>query len=352
MVRRGVHLGHPISRWNPKMAPYIYTKRKGVCIIDLIQTAQQLKHVSNKLTLYSSQGKSFLFVGTKQQASEIVSQVAIESESFYVNQRWLGGILTNWKTIKNSLYTLQKLQAQESSGAFLNLPKKEATTYRKNKERLQKYLGGLQGMRTLPDVVVIFGQIEEMNAVLECQKLGIITVSILDTDCDPTLTNLFVVANDDSLKSLEFLCQAFLEAILLGREESKGVEATFGRYPSSARAIAPQLKQTAPSASLTSGSAQSSTSQPQRGLVSKDPARSSALGYQGQKLVGHTKSQKLIQSGSVGHVSKTHTCLKNEKIEISTPRDGGGVVADSANSPILRRPPVPWVKRKEISPET
>lgn len=224
MVRRGVHFGHPTSRWNPKMAPYIYTKRKGVCIIDLIQTAQQLKHVSNKLTLYSSQGKSFLFVGTKQQASEIVSQVAIQSESYYVNQRWLGGILTNWKTIKNSLATLQKLQTQESSGAFLNLPKKEATTYRKNKERLQKYLGGLQGMKTLPDVVIIIGQIEEMNAVLECQKLGITTVSILDTDCDPTLTNLFVVANDDSFKSLEFLCQAFLEAILLGREEAKGVE--------------------------------------------------------------------------------------------------------------------------------
>jgi small subunit ribosomal protein S2 len=231
MVQQGVHFGHPTSRWNPKMAPYIYAKRKGVCIIDLIQTAQQLDHVSKKLTLYSSQGKRFLFVGTKPQASDLVSQMGIASQSFYVNQRWLGGLLTNWKTIKNSLYTLQKLQAQESSGAFLNLPKKEATTYRKNKERLQKYVGGLQGMRTLPDVVVILGQVEEMNAVLECQKLGITTVSILDTDCDPTLTNLFVVANDDSFNSLRVVCQAFLNAILLGREGSKGVKGKLGRLP-------------------------------------------------------------------------------------------------------------------------
>jgi small subunit ribosomal protein S2 len=311
MVRRGVHFGHPTSRWNPKMAPYIYTKRKGVCIIDLIQTAQQLKHVSNKLTLYSSQGKSFLFVGTKQQASEIVSQAAIESESFYVNQRWLGGILTNWKTIKNSLSTLQRLQAQESSGAFLNLPKKEATTYRKNKERLQKYLGGLQGMRTLPDVVIIFGQIEEMNAVLECQKLGITTVSILDTDCDPTLTNLFVVANDDSSKSLEFLCQAFLEAILLGREESKGVF--------------------------------------QRELASKGSSRTSALDYRGQKLAGHTNAQKLIQSGKSGPVYKSY--VKNEKGEIAPPHTSGQTVADLAQPILLPRPRQLRVSKK-LSPET
>jgi small subunit ribosomal protein S2 len=301
MVRRGVHFGHPTSRWNPKMAPYIYTKRKGVCIIDLIQTAQQLKHVSNKLTLYSSQGKTFLFVGTKQQASKIVSQVAIESESFYVNQRWLGGILTNWKTIKNSLSTLQKLQVQESSGAFLNMPKKEATTYRKNKERLQKYLGGLQGMKTLPDVVILLGQVEEMNAVLECQKLGITTVSVLDTDCDPTLTNLFVVANDDSFKSLEFLCQAFLKAILLGREES------------------------------------SSTGLP----------RSSAVGSRTQKLAGHTKSQELIQSDSVTHLDKTYLKTKDSKFSIF--RQGGRVVAQSADSPTLLRPRVLWPGKK-VSP--
>nr|YP_010732139.1 ribosomal protein S2 [Calidiella yingdensis]WDY13053.1 ribosomal protein S2 [Calidiella yingdensis] len=221
MVQRAVHLGHQASRWNPKMAPYIYTKRNGVHIIDLIQTCSQLKLVTNKLKEYSSQGKKFLFVGTKTQASQTIKRVAIECDSFYVNQRWLGGMLTNWQTIKTSLRTLQELEAQEFSDSFKKLPKKEASIYRKRKERLQKYLGGLKGMSSLPDVVVIVGQPEEMNAVLECKKLGITTVSILDTDCDPTLTDFFVVANDDSMKSVDFLCGLFLQSILTGRESMK-----------------------------------------------------------------------------------------------------------------------------------
>ena len=221
MVQRAVHLGHQASRWNPKMAPYIYTKRNGVHIIDLIQTCSQLKLVTNQLKEYSSQGKKFLFVGTKTQASPIIERVAIECDSFYVNQRWLGGMLTNWQTIKTSLRTLQELEAQEGSESFKKLPKKEASIYRKRKERLQKYLGGLKGMVSLPDVVIIVGQAEEMNAVLECKKLGITTVSILDTDCDPTLTDFFVVANDDSMKSVDFLCEIFLQSILTGRESMK-----------------------------------------------------------------------------------------------------------------------------------
>ena len=220
MVNRGIHLGHPRSQWNPKMAPYIYTNRNDVCIINLYRTIKQLNLLSAKLSLYSSQDKTFLFVGTKRQASEILDNLTTtESSLFYVNQRWLGGMLTNWQTIKKSLQTLEKLEAQESQEAFLKLPKKEATVLRKRKDRLQKYLGGLKGMKNLPDVVIILGQKEEMNAVLECQKLGITTISVLDTDCDPTLTDLFVVANDDSKKSLEFLCTVFLKSISLGRKK-------------------------------------------------------------------------------------------------------------------------------------
>lgn len=221
MVQRGVHLGHPTSRWNPKMAPYIYTKRNGVYIIDLIQTASQLKQVSSKLRELSSQGKTFLFVGTKRQASQTIFRVAFECNSFYVNQRWLGGMLTNWKTIKKSLATLEELENQENSDKLNKLTKKELIQFKKRKERLQKYLGGLKGMASLPDVVIIVGQMEEMNAVLECQKLGITTVSVLDTDCDPTLSNSFVVANDDSIKSLELVLNSFLQAILLGKEYKK-----------------------------------------------------------------------------------------------------------------------------------
>lgn len=236
MVSRGIHLGHPKSQWNPKMAPYIYTNRNDVCIINLYRTIKQLSFLSDKLSLYSSQDKTFLFVGTKRQASEILENIAtteLESEMtspkkqsvakerslFYVNQRWLGGMLTNWQTIKKSLQTLERLEDQESQEAFLKLPKKEATLLRKRKSRLQKYLGGLKGMQNLPDVVIILGQKEEMNAVLECQKLGITTISVLDTDCDPTLTDLFVVANDDSKKSLDFLCTVFFKSISLGRKK-------------------------------------------------------------------------------------------------------------------------------------
>ena len=235
MVSRGIHLGHPRSQWNPKMAPYIYTNRNDVCIINLYRTIKQLSLLSERLRLYSSQDKTFLFVGTKRQASEIlenISKTELESGKaelstrslFYVNQRWLGGMLTNWQTIKKSLQTLEKLEAQESQEAFLRLPKKEGTLLKKRKERLQKYLGGIKGMKNLPDVVIILGQREEMNAVLECQKLGITTISVLDTDCDPTLTDLFVVANDDSKKSLDFLCTVFLKSISLGRKKaSEGV---------------------------------------------------------------------------------------------------------------------------------
>ena len=221
MVQRGVHLGHPTSRWNPKMAPYIHLKRNGVYIIDLIQTASQLKLVSETLKTLSAQGKTFLFVGTKRQASETICRVASECNSFYVNQRWLGGMLTNWKTIKKSLHTLEQLENQENSEKIKRLTKKEITQFRKRKERLEKYLGGLKGMTHLPDVVIIVGQAEEMNAVLESQKLGMTTISILDTDCDPTLSDFFVVANDDSIKSLEFVLQKFLIAILSGKEYQK-----------------------------------------------------------------------------------------------------------------------------------
>lgn len=219
MVQRGVHLGHPTSRWNPKMAPYIHLKRNGVYIIDLIQTASQLKYVSETLKRLSAQNKTFLFVGTKRQASQTIFRVADECNAFYVNQRWLGGMLTNWKTIKKSLYTLESLEHQEASEKIKRLTKKEITGFRKRKERLEKYLGGLKGMTRLPDVVIIVGQTEEMNAVLEAQKLGITTISVLDTDCDPTLSDFFVVANDDSIKSLEFILDKFLQAILAGKEE-------------------------------------------------------------------------------------------------------------------------------------
>jgi small subunit ribosomal protein S2 len=218
MVQVGMHFGHQARKWNPKMAPYIYAERNGIHIIDLIQTYYHLKKATQFLTDSATQGKKFLFVGTKKQATKLIAKVALQCDSYYVNQRWLGGMLTNWKTIKSSISKLNQLEVREKNGEFKNLPKKEAASCKKEKDRLQKYLGGLKKMASIPDVVIIVGQLEEMNAVRECQKLGIRSITILDTDCNPTLADFFIPANDDSVASLQLILNSFLEAIRQGQK--------------------------------------------------------------------------------------------------------------------------------------
>jgi small subunit ribosomal protein S2 len=215
MVKTGVHFGHQAKKWNPKMAPYIYAEKNGIHIIDLVQTYFFLKKACNFLTNEAAQGKTFLFVGTKKQASRLIAKVALNCDSFYVNQRWLGGMLTNWRTIKTSIDKLNQLQTLD----FSNYSKKEIANLKKEKERLQKYLGGLKTMTSIPDVVIIVGQPEELNAVRECQKLGLRSVTILDTDCDPTLADLFVPANDDSVACLQILLDEFVDAIKKGQKQ-------------------------------------------------------------------------------------------------------------------------------------
>jgi small subunit ribosomal protein S2 len=215
MVKTGVHFGHQAKKWNPKMAPYIYAEKNGIHIIDLIQTYFFLKNTVNFLKSEAAQGKTFLFVGTKKQASRLIAKVALSCDSFYVNQRWLGGMLTNWKTIKTSIEKLNQLQNLD----FSNYSKKEIANFRKEKERLQKYLGGLKNMTAIPDVVIIVGQPDELNAVRECQKLGLRSITILDTDCDPNLADLFVPANDDSVASLQLILAEFVDAIKKGQKQ-------------------------------------------------------------------------------------------------------------------------------------
>ena len=221
LLEAGVHFGHQTYRWNPKMKRFIYEERNGIHIIDLIQTYTHFQQVCSFLTQAASEGKTFLFVGTKKQGAKLVAKAALRCDSFYVNQRWLGGMLTNWKTIKTSLNKLIEFERKETNGEFLNYSKKEASSLMKEKERLQKYLGGLKGMKKLPDVVIIIGQTEEIHAVYECQKLGISSVTILDTDCDPSLADLFIPANDDSIASLQFILTGFLESIKKGQKMIK-----------------------------------------------------------------------------------------------------------------------------------
>ncbi|MEA5515657.1 30S ribosomal protein S2 [Nodularia sp. UHCC 0506] len=217
MMESGVHFGHQTRRWNPKMSPYIYTSRNGVHIIDLVQTAQLMDNAYNYMRSQSEQGKKFLFVGTKRQAAGIIAQEAARCGSHYINQRWLGGMLTNWATIKTRADRLKDLERREESGALDLLPKKEASMLRREMTKLQKYLGGIKNMRKVPDVVVIVDQRREYNAVQECQKLGLPIVSMLDTNCDPDVVDIPIPANDDAIRSIKLIVGKLADAIYEGR---------------------------------------------------------------------------------------------------------------------------------------
>ncbi|MEZ2227479.1 MULTISPECIES: 30S ribosomal protein S2 [unclassified Microcoleus] len=217
MLESGVHFGHQTRRWNPKMSPYIFTERNGVHIIDLVQTAQLMEDAYEYMRVASEKGKKFLFVGTKRQAAGIVAQEAQRCGAYYVNQRWLGGMLTNWTTIKSRVERLKDLERREETGALDLLPKKEASVLRREMVKLQKYLGGIKSMRKIPDGVVLVDQRREYNAVLECQKLGIPIVSLLDTNCDPDLVDIAIPANDDAIRSIKLIVGKLADAIYEGR---------------------------------------------------------------------------------------------------------------------------------------
>jgi small subunit ribosomal protein S2 len=230
MMESGVHFGHQTRRWNPKMSQYIYTARNGVHIIDLVQTAQLMDEAYNYVRQSAEQGKKFLFVGTKRQAAGIVAQEALRCGASYVNQRWLGGMLTNWTTIKTRAERLKELERREESGALDLLPKKEASVLRRELAKLQKYLGGIKNMRKVPDVVIIVDQRREYNAVLECQKLGIEIVSMLDTNCDPDLVDVPIPANDDAIRSIKLIVGKLADAIYEGRHGQLDVEEDYEDY--------------------------------------------------------------------------------------------------------------------------
>ena len=217
LLEPGVHFGHQTRRWNPKMEPYIFTERNGVHIIDLVQSAQYLEEAYAYLRQASEQGKKVLFVGTKRQAAGLIAQEAARCGSYYINQRWLGGMLTNWTTIKTRVDRLKDLERRDESGALDRLPKKEASTLRREMEKLRKYLGGIKLMRKPPDIVIVVDHKREYNAVQECQKLKIPIVSLLDTNCDPDSVDIGIPANDDAIRSIKLIVGKLADAIYEGR---------------------------------------------------------------------------------------------------------------------------------------
>jgi small subunit ribosomal protein S2 len=217
MMEAGVHFGHQTRAWNPKMSTYIYGERNGIHLIDLIQTSRLLSESYNFLLTASQEGKEFLFIGTKNQATDIIAAKATSCGAHYINQRWLGGMLTNWPTIKTRIKKLQDLELNEQTGLLDSLPKKESAVLKRELSQLKKYLGGIQNMKVLPDVVIIVDQKREINAVRECLKLGIPTICLLDTNCDPTLSDLPIPGNDDAIRSIDIIISKLSDAIREGR---------------------------------------------------------------------------------------------------------------------------------------
>ena len=217
LLEAGVHFGHKAYRWNPKMFPYIYTERNNIHILDLVQSAQLLKEANSYVKSSAEQGKTFLFVGTKRQASNLIAQEAKRCNSFYVNHRWLGGMLTNWVTLKSRIERLKTLEKQEADQVFNLLPKKEASLRRKELEKLRKHLDGIKDMPQLPDVAIIVDQKRELTAIRECRKLGIPIISILDTNCDPDLVDIPIPGNDDAVRSIKLILKSLTDNINAGQ---------------------------------------------------------------------------------------------------------------------------------------
>ena len=216
LLESGVHFGHQTRRWNPKMSKYIYTKRNGIHIIDLQQTVSYIEDAYKRLNQISKDGGKILFVGTKKQAADVIIEEATRSEQYYVSKRWLGGTLTNFKTIRKSIRRLHQIRQWEKDGTFERLPKKETVELKKELDRLEKFLGGIQDMRTLPDAVFIVDPRKEHNAIREARNLNIPIFGMVDTNCDPDEIDYLIPANDDAIRSIKVIVGAMANAMVEG----------------------------------------------------------------------------------------------------------------------------------------
>ncbi len=218
LLECGVHFGHQTRRWNPKMKKFIFGERKNIYIIDLQKTLRYFRHTYNIVRDAAAEGKTVLFVGTKKQASNAVKDAAIACGMPYVNHRWLGGMLTNWNTIKLSIRKLDIIEKMEEDGQIELLTKKEALMLRRKKAKLLDYLGGIRDMKTAPDMIFVIDTVKENIAVLEARRLGIPVVAPLDTNCDPDVVDYPIPGNDDAIRSIQLFCREMREAINEGKE--------------------------------------------------------------------------------------------------------------------------------------
>lgn len=224
LLEAGVHFGHQTRRWNPKMSRYIFTERNGIYIIDLQKTVRKVEDAFNFVRDLAANGQKVLFVGTKKQAQDAVREESERCGMHFVNQRWLGGTLTNFNTIQKRIDRLVKLETMEEDGTFAVLPKKEVILLRKEKDRLEKFLGGIKGMKDLPAAMFIIDPRKERIAVAEGRKLGIPIVAIVDTNCDPDEIDYIIPGNDDAIRAVRLLTAKMADAVLEGAQQSEEEE--------------------------------------------------------------------------------------------------------------------------------
>ncbi|MCI6967358.1 30S ribosomal protein S2 [bacterium] len=218
LLEAGVHFGHQTRRWNPKMKEYIFTERNGIYIIDLQKTVKKIDEAYYFVRDLAMNGQSLLFVGTKKQAQESIEQEAKRCEMFYVNQRWLGGMLTNFKTIQGRIAKLRKIEKMEADGDFALLPKKEVIKLKAEQEKLEKNLGGIKDMKKLPGALFVVDPRKEHIAILEAQTLGIPVVAIVDTNCDPDEADYPIPGNDDAIRAVKLIASKMADAVLEGKQ--------------------------------------------------------------------------------------------------------------------------------------
>jgi small subunit ribosomal protein S2 len=228
LLEAGVHFGHQTKRWNPKMKEYIFGERNGIYILDLGKTLKLFREAEEFITNLAAEGRTILFVGTKRQAQDVIAEEAQRCGMFYVNERWLGGLLTNFATIQRSLGRLRDLETMATDGRYDALPKKEIARNEKERRKLQKNLEGIRGMNRLPDAVFVVDTRKEKIAVDEARKLKIPVLGIVDTNCDPDEVDFVIPGNDDALRAIRLFASRIAEAVIAGRgmKESADVEAT------------------------------------------------------------------------------------------------------------------------------
>ena len=225
LLEAGVHFGHQTRRWNPKMAKYIFTERNGIYIIDLQKTVKKLDEAYNFIHEVAAEGGEVLFVGTKKQAADSIKEEALRANAHYVNARWLGGMMTNFKTIEKRIKRLEQLHTMENDGTFDLLPKKEVVKLNLEIEKLEKFLGGIKDMKEIPGALFIIDPRKERIAVAEAKKLGIPIVAIVDTNCDPDEVDYVIPGNDDAIRAVKLISSAIANAIIEGNEGRMGAAA-------------------------------------------------------------------------------------------------------------------------------